>query len=240
MTRKIFKLGTVSERAVKIALWIWISLLTLAFSWHFSLTFLFNMPLNPLHLKLSPLFALEFVPLFEQNWRFFAPRPINTNWALMVKCKAHKTGEDMTEETEWVDVSESYLMHHQQYRGISPRSRVVKLVTNSILAYMFGDVNVAMIRERVCRDEKKAEEPLCKREDAVTQLRRTQAEILLAHVASSACDWIVGPAKSDEVRVRIAIHRFPRFSERHLPDSEGTVGYMDLDWVPYQKVAAVR
>ncbi len=240
MIRKIFSLCTVSERALKIALWIWILLLTLAFSWHFSLTFLFNMPLNPLHMTLAPLFASQFVPFFQQNWKFFAPDPINTNWVLMVKCKVHKTGEDMAEETEWFDVSESYLRHHQQYRGISHRSRVVKMITNSIQGYLVGDINIAMIRKRVCQDEKKAEEPFCKGEDEFTKRRRSQAKILLARIASSACDWIVGPAKSDEVRVRIAVHRFPRFSERHLPDSEGTVNYIDLDWVPYQKVAAVR
>ena len=228
------------KRIYHIALWAWISVLALAFGWHFSLTFLINMPLNPLQITLSPLFSMVFVPLFEQNWRFFAPDPINTNWVLLVKCKTHNsTGEHAAQETEWVDISESYLKHHQQSRGLSPRSRPLKMIKNAMLVYL-GDINLGFIRKRVCRDQKRADEPFCRGEDQITKTRRAKAENLIARLASSSCDWIIGPRKADAVRAKIAIHRFPRFSERYLPDSEGTVVYKDLDWMPYQQVVAIK
>ncbi len=61
----------------------------------------------------------------------------------------------------------------------------------------------------------------------------------LNRVASAHCDRLYGAERTSEVRVRMAILTFPRFSQRHLPDEDGKLEYVTFEWAPHQKVAPI-
>jgi hypothetical protein len=66
---------------------------------------------------------------------------------------------------------------------------------------------------------------------------REEALTLLNRIASAHCDRLYGPDRTTDVRTRIVVLQFPRFSDRHRPDGDGELTYHLLDWAPYQRVA---
>ncbi len=66
---------------------------------HFFMTGLYLLPLNPVKLAFGPHLSGYIDTLFSQNWHLFAPDPINTSHSLIGKCRAGDV------ESDWLDVT---------------------------------------------------------------------------------------------------------------------------------------
>jgi hypothetical protein len=90
--------------------------------------------------------------------------------------------------------------------------------------------------KRFCKDDPK--NPNCNGESPEAKARNETANRLTARVASAHAFKLYGASHDvRRVKVRIAINRFPRFSQRAQPDAEGEIGYREFEWMPYQPTA---
>src|SRR5262245_53866178 len=58
--------------------------LVMVLSFHFGMTMVYLMPLNPIVLRAAPVVDGYMVPWFVQDWHLFAPNPINETHMLLV------------------------------------------------------------------------------------------------------------------------------------------------------------
>jgi hypothetical protein len=68
---------------------------------HLLATFLYNAPANPVSQRYAKPVGWWMDPLFQQNWRLFAPNPVSAN--LAVQARASRSGDGRV--TAWFDLS---------------------------------------------------------------------------------------------------------------------------------------
>jgi hypothetical protein len=68
---------------------------------HLAATFLYNAPANPLSQRYAKQVQWWIEPLFDQNWRLFAPNPISENVSVQARASLDPDGR----VTGWVDLS---------------------------------------------------------------------------------------------------------------------------------------
>jgi hypothetical protein len=69
---------------------------------HLAATFLYNAPANPVSQRYSKQVDDWMNPLFQQNWRLFAPNPISENIEILARASLASDGQ----ATEWFDLSD--------------------------------------------------------------------------------------------------------------------------------------
>ena len=189
---------------------------------HFSLTGLYLLPLNPVKLAFGRYLSAYVDPLFTQNWHLFAPDPVNSSFSVIGKCR---TGDA---ESAWLDVTHGTVERLKSNPVPGPLSSALHLQTTLIRAYLLGssDVEDHMLRG-FCRDQPEAE--YCSRRGeqttAVIEIARSALVRLLTDVCVTS-----GFTDVDSVYIRLANLKFPRFSSRSLPDEAGEVLYVDVGW----------
>jgi hypothetical protein len=78
--------------------------LALALLIHFGMTLAYLTPINPLKLRFARLIDGYMNPLFQQNWRLFAPEPLSDTRIIMAACRVRKE-DGGTVETGWNDIT---------------------------------------------------------------------------------------------------------------------------------------
>lgn len=68
---------------------------------HLSATFLYNAPANPVSQRYAKQVDGWMVPLFQQNWRLFAPDPMSQNVTVLARARLRPDGR----VTGWVDLT---------------------------------------------------------------------------------------------------------------------------------------
>jgi hypothetical protein len=68
---------------------------------HLAATFLYNAPLNPVSQRYAKQVNWWMEPLFDQNWRLFAPNPISVNVSVEARARLNLDGT----VTGWIDLS---------------------------------------------------------------------------------------------------------------------------------------
>ncbi len=71
---------------------------------HVFLLFLHVAPANTVSKRYSPLINAWVYPLFEQNWRLFAPDPESVNRQILVRT-AHTGSDGSTRVSSWFDLT---------------------------------------------------------------------------------------------------------------------------------------
>src|SRR5688500_7356919 len=75
---------------------------------HFVLVTVYVLPQNPLRLQLDPLVTLTVARYAPQNWRLFAPDPVQSDQAMLVRCLTQRefhNGSWVVAGDNWFDVS---------------------------------------------------------------------------------------------------------------------------------------
>lgn len=182
------------------------SLLCLFLCFHFAMVALYLAPQNPYKQKISAKINGYMNPVFKQGWYLFAPNPVNRHESLQVKARYTDAGGKQ-HETDWLDISGPIVREVQSNR-LSLRSRLLVYQSKLIDDFFSDDPKI-----------------------------RREGEKMLGAYASYAVqkNWKVKGTVS-EVRVRVVVNKFPRFRERHQPDSMGTLYYHYTSWIPYSSV----
>ena len=225
------------------------ALLAAALCFHFAMTLAYLTPQNPLQLRFARLISGYMNPFFQQNWHLFAPDPITDTRLLMVSCRLHEP-DGSTTETGWTDITTPYWESHLENR-LGPATRLGRSVTGAARMIYTVDPTSLQMAKKLDQHRVRAEagggspetaeaevvdtlrSEVKKEQDAGFQLGKS----VLERAGSAHCDSLYGPNRTDAVRMRLAVLKFPRFSRRDLPDSKGELTYYDFDWAPYQRVA---
>ena len=193
------------------------------FSGHFLLTFIYLTPLNPVRLRHGNVVDGYMMVFFHQNWHLFAPNPLNVDYSLLGRCR-DETGQ----EGVFFDLTETALrpLHRQRITAMSNR---VALQTSLMRGLISGKRFRDPILDIYCASEEGQGTEYCERERGLQEEVKEVSARLLARVVTLACIEQSGRLPS-HVYVRIAEVVFPRYSKRHMPNSEGSVSYADLGW----------
>jgi Family of unknown function (DUF5819) len=73
-------------------------------AWHFSMTFLYVAPRNPIYDRLDKVVNAYMVPYFTQNWQLFGPDPLEEDRSVLVRAKVIDTS-NQEQVTPWLDVT---------------------------------------------------------------------------------------------------------------------------------------
>lgn len=205
-------------------------------SFHFLMTIVYLTPLNPVKLRLDPVVHDYMNPFFHQNWQLFAPNPADDTRILMVSCRVKQDNGQIT-TTDWSDISEPLRSMHHQNR-FSPGNRLDRLQTGASRVMFRTDPVYEKLKENQSDQDSQLSE-LVKRMEEQREKERDTAINVLNRVASAHCDRLHGAGNTTEVRLRLAMLTFPRFSQRNLPDEEGLLEYYMFDWAPYEHVVSM-
>lgn len=209
-------------------------LMVAVFGIHFAITLVYLMPLNPITLRIAPLVERYMAPWFVQNWRLFAPNPINETRMLLVTCRLRQA-DGTTVETTWVDVS-TPLWDAQARQRFSVAAWLDRSQAHAVELYFdHNEVLAALERQRTPEDS--AVKQLADAIRTAEGARRTLAIRVLARLGSAYCDRWYGMGRTVATRVSLAVLRFPRFSQRQLPDTDGEVRFYPFAWIPYERVS---
>ena len=225
------------HRLSRIAVTIFPALLILVLVFHFLMTLAYLTPLNPVKLNVQHANLAYMQPLFIQNWQLFAPNPVHDTRVLMVSCRVRNTDSTIT-ATEWSDIS-TPLREASYENRLVPTDRLERLQTGTTRVIFGQDEVLVELQER--RSE--ADDEFNKIIDELAQEdeENRQATIeVLNRIGSAQCDRLYGEYRTEEVRIRVAVLEFPRFSQRHLPNEEGELSYLSFDWAPYERVAPMN
>ena len=203
---------------------------------HFGITLVYLMPLNPITLRIAPVAERYMAPWFAQDWHLFAPDPINETRMLLVSCRVRQANGMMV-ETPWADVS-TPLWNAQAHWRFSSAGWLARSQAHAVELYFNrNEVLAALERHRTLENS-----PVNDLADAIRTAegaRRAFAIRVLARLGAAYCERWYGTDQTVATRVCLAALRFPRFSQRQLPDVHGTLRYYPFAWMPYERVASL-
>lgn len=202
---RFFKAGLAHLIRVLTLLWLII---------HFTLTTLYVLPVNPVKLYLQPLLILTIGTYFPQNWSLFAPNPVSSNHALLVRPLSDEEFADMTTKgmpaDGWYDLTSPLWSHFQQNR-FSAYDRLARPQSNGIRAYFSGGPELSPWWE-AC---KKGDPEACQFSEEQFQIRRSQASAFLSKIGSSFCNSLPQNSKINHFALRVRESSSVAWSERY-------------------------
>jgi hypothetical protein len=211
--------------------------LCLLLSFHFLVVVAHNSPPNPVKMR-HALFINNYVnSFFAQDWHLFSPSPISYDVVLLVKSRIRHRATGEVTETDWVDITTPLLERMHEARFSSLGSLVHIHVHTLLQRNLSPGINEYM--RRFCEDN--PDSPNCNGETPEARARNENANRLMTRVASAHAHKLYGASHDvRQVKVRILINKFPRFSQRAQPNEQGEFGYRDFEWMAYQPTALFR
>lgn len=216
---------------------------------HFANVWLYLTPMNPIKIAFWEPVQRYIHPLFVQNWQLFAPAPIDRDELMMVKTRWRDRTTEQVWETEWIDLTTP--VYHAIHRTrIGPYSKLARPFTGLQQMAVHTDPTAQSIRDDAVRallerfrassagrragvpGRAAADSVLLQVIDSLSQpsepekFQRRMARQAMYRIATAHARKMVGPGGEVlAVNVRYASHRFPRFSARHRPSSDGSTTY---------------
>lgn len=179
--------------------------LSLVLIGHFAITFIYLSPTNSFRSKHWSKITAYMSPYFSQNWYLFAPNPVNQHQNLQIRLK-YQDNEGKIVQTKWKDLTKPMIDKLQLNRFTSDQ-RVYSFQSSSLHTYVYKDG----------KSEQKAEDQL---RLFVDYYLKTQPN---------------PEGKITSYQMRVVTNKFPRFDQRHLPDSKGKLYYKYSDWFSYSR-----
>ncbi|HEX5691991.1 MAG TPA: DUF5819 family protein [Roseiflexaceae bacterium] len=204
---------------------------------HFAMTLVYLMPLNPIVLRLAPAVERYMAPWFIQDWRLFAPNPIDETRVLLVKCRLRQPNGAIV-ETTWADTS-TPLWEAAARQRFSAAAWINRLQAQTLQTYLDQGVVLPALE----RHSTKQDAALNELVDEIRQAERVRRDLaprVFARLGAAYCDSWYGADQTIATQMRLARLRFPRFSQRHLPDTESEMHSYTFGWQPYERVTAVK
>jgi hypothetical protein len=169
---------------------------------HFATTLLYVFPMNPVKMELGFLASATIGTYFPQNWSLFAPTPVQSTQALLVRCLADdevpKSSSGKLPVHGWEDVSSAHFAQAHRH-PLSAYERLVRPMQNSIRQYVSGGPDLYPFHE-ACQ---KGDEDACKVRDEAIKPRRSQASRILRRIGSAFCREVFPMRRFSEVALRL-------------------------------------
>lgn len=205
---------------------------------HFSFTALYVAPVNPVNLQLQGAVHRYMTPLFQQNWQLFAPTPVNEERGLLVRARVLDPATGVIIETDFHDFTSPLVNEIHRNRLFAGRRS--RMITNGLQVLGFRDPIADRIRLRfdtIQRADLEAGADELQADADGPPLLLTDGEEetyvgaleVLERVAFDAAEARWGP-DVEAVQLRLAVHRYPRFSERHRRHEVGDLAVQDFAW----------
>jgi hypothetical protein len=189
---------------------------------HVTMTFLHVTPVNPVKVEYEAVVSRWTEPLFDQNWKLFAPDPIAVDQGLLVRARLADGSV-----TEYVDIVSPYL--EAKHHNLLP-TRAGYQVSGVISRFLETRESALATVDDAVADEA----PLFLGDDVVAQVgerERYSYREALADLRDSAFAHLPPLAADVEsVQLRIVQHEFPRYSKRH-DDGLGSVHHATSEWL---------
>ncbi len=237
MKNRILNKLKLPAAARRLVLLVVIAGLSLFLSFHFLIVLAHNSPPNPVKIRHARFINGYITTFFTQDWHLFSPTPISYDIVLLVKSEIKHRATGEVSETDWVDITTPLLerMHEARFSSLGSLTHIH--VNTLLQRNLSPEINEYM--KRFCKDD--PQNPACSGETPEAKARNQYADRLMTRVASAHAFKLYGSEHDiQQVKVRIAINRFPRFSQRELPAEQGQVAYREFDWMPYQPTALFR
>jgi len=180
---------------------------------HFSLTAVYVLPVTPLKIVLQPLLYATIGRYFSQNWSFFAPNPVSSNYSLLVhplRASEASAASNSLPSDGWYDLTSPVWQRFQQNR-LSAYERVARPQANGIRGYV-GVGAELMPWVDACSN---GDEAACTFARTRSSASESNARRLLARIASSFCNERFPSAEYVAVAVRVRQEIPPPWSQRH-------------------------
>jgi len=229
----------------------WCTVLTIILLVHFSITTLFNSPVNPITYKYHHIIESYMTPLFVQNWKLFAPNPISSNTNLLVK-GLYTEGDGEEKETKWLNVNE-LLVKKLQSNRLTPLRLSVAQISSSMIETM-NEVSkdqaekIELTEQTTSEKEhfpNKLEEESDEApsyvelvEEAIEGEGIYPRELIILRGASSEALYSKYNRHFDEIIIKINVERFPDYFDYITEeDTETENMYITLPKMPYVSVS---
>jgi len=153
---------------------------------HYALTVAYVMPVNPVKIELQPVLNATIGAYFYQNWSFFAPNPLSSNYALLMR-PLTQLDLDMIPKAGppadgWYDLSSPVWSRFQENR-LTAYDRVTRPQSNAIRQYLSGGPQLTPWAESC----EKGDLASCAFYENQLTVARADAGRLLAKVGSAFC-----------------------------------------------------
>jgi hypothetical protein len=214
-------------------------------AFHFTMTILYVLPLNPVKISVGADVERYMAPYFRQRWALFAPDPPLDNKILLLRYRLEKNS--LVEESEWHDL-DTMVLEARRENLLSPLERFGR-VNRAVLAAAMGtyDGVLDLFREQL---EKRFKDQVPRDADGVDDEERRWARAaakiteykteelkamrpFLYRAGGSTCQALYPDSNVIASQYRIVRHEFPRYSDRAQADSEGPKKAIDLEWGDY-------
>ena len=186
---------------------------------HFTFVEVTNLPLNPLQVEFAPAMDPWLHPLFQQNWNFFAPQPVDRDVTVLARTRACATSQPRCLPSSWSNISSPLI-------DAVRRDRVGSL---SLIELMLANAANEFSNRASAASQRMHRAVLGQVDDAVDPL---DAVIILRTSAAAL--------KAESPRQRFAglqfalhVYQFPRFSRRDEPNHPQSGKLVTTNWVPF-------
>ena len=201
------------------------------------MTILYIAPINPISLDLNPQISYYMEPLFQQNWRLFAPNPVSEERGLLVRARIKQADGNIL-ETGFHDFTSPLIQDIHSIRLFPPRR--TRLVSSIFQFLGFRDPIADRLRSRIdeIRIGEFTDENANIREDDFEPLPLTAGEESARFTAIELMRTVGTKAAKDEwggniieIQIRIVVNEFPPFSNRYSGEQVGQLVVQDLEWI---------
>ncbi len=203
---------------------------------HFTATAIFLQPANPLRDRLYPLTSAYLGEYFMQNWRLFAPEPMEPSKRFWVSCRIEdRSGKVIATEPQDISAPHYAALHATR---LSPSQRLLRAQLYP-LTFVHPPTDEFVDALIDFRDE--SDPKLRAIGEAVAKAQQTAREDgldTLARVASVECARRYPAARTTSVGILYSHEKAPPFSKRNEPRTVGKVERLDYGWHDFQRVAA--
>lgn len=181
------------------------AILTIIIVIHFAFTFIYLSPANSFRYKHWNQIESYMSPLFTQNWKLFAPNPVNRHENIQVRFK-YTNPQGKTVHSDWKAITLP-IVKALQKNHFSPNARISGFASSVSHDFVWrtGDR-----KKTAQRDMKIFVQKIIKNNPTKFQVN----------------------GKIDLFQIRVEVNEFPRFNKRELPDSKGTFSYYYTIWFP--------
>lgn len=213
--------------------------------WHFAMTFLHVTTINPVKIEHQQVVNAWMHPFFGQNWRLFAPNPIDVDRGVLVKVRtADGTESDFVDITSptLVDRYHNLLPSRASYDIAGPVNNIFDLHARRLQATETtkdDQVDPVIGPDGTPPGDAAADTAahLFLDDPATADLSPEDRQAYLGALSSLRdMSWhyaAAGSADPDtsQLQVRVVVHTFPRYSDR-LDTGTGEISFHTSPWLP--------
>ncbi|QKG83854.1 hypothetical protein GXN76_04755 [Kroppenstedtia pulmonis] len=207
-------------------------ILGVVFVFHFIITSLYNLPINPLKIKYSPIINGYMDPIFTQNWRLFAPDPVTHGNQVYIRLKL-KTGNKEPKVTGWIDLT-SFMIKRNQENRFTPYNRLVRIQRGAVNAMVRRDEIINKLSEKIKEDDLDRNKYKNIIDNDLTRLQTKHAKKMVNRYSQAYVKNIYPASKIEATQVLIKEIEAVPYSKKQNSNYKPKEKVVTLDWVPYQ------